>query len=58
MIIGEIFNALDNQDQQEEGMTKIDEEENQICIEEHKVGGYECPEFILLAMEEKCIEKP
>ncbi|PNX66833.1 hypothetical protein L195_g063237, partial [Trifolium pratense] len=29
-----------------------------IMVEEHKVGGYECPAFVLSKMEEKRIHRP
>lgn len=57
MVTLESCEVINNQGQHEEVMAEIEEEANRICIEEHKVGGYNCPEFELYVMEEKRIEK-
>ena len=58
MVIGESCEVNENRSQHEEEMAEIKEEANKICIEEHKVGGYECLEFMSSVMEEKRIVKP
>lgn len=57
MVTGESCKAPGILIQEEEVMAEIDEEENMICIE-HKVRGYESPEFVLFVLEEKRIAKP
>ncbi|KAI5433382.1 hypothetical protein KIW84_020598 [Lathyrus oleraceus] len=47
MVTWESCKVPDNQSQHEEVMAEIEEEANKICIEEHTVGGYECPQFML-----------
>lgn len=42
MVTGESCKDSRNLSQQEEEIAEIDAVENRICIEEHKVGGYEC----------------